>query len=85
MALGIVTAVGTPLSSAYTACLANQVTGLVVLMVGDTTKNSTILATANLFSPGCIFINAGGSSTTTNVYVNSATAASPTWTALTIN
>lgn len=84
MAQSGITAVGTPLSSAWTACLANQVNGQIVLVVGSILIGPRV-TTAGLFSPGCLMIDAGGSSTTTNLFANSGTAASPTWTAVTIS
>jgi len=79
-----VTAFGTPLTSAWVAVMANQVNGQIVFLVGSLTLGQ-IPTTAGAFSPGAIAINSAGSSTTTNIFCNSGTAASPTWTALTIS
>ena len=42
------------------------------------------VTTAGIFAPGCILINKNGSSTTTNIFVNTGTTASPTFALLTL-
>lgn len=79
-----VTAFGSPINSAWIACMANSNNGQIVFMVGSRTLGD-LPVTAGAFSPGCIAINQNGTSSTTNIFCNSGTAASPTWTVLTIS
>ncbi len=59
--------------------------GLGILGWFDSDKNTLPPTTAGIFSPGCLMINEAGSSTTTNLFANSGTTASPTWTVVTIS
>ena len=73
----------TPLSSAWSAGLAGP-DGLCILIFGSLSVGG-IPTTASTFSPGCLAINSAGSSASTSLYGNTGTAASPTWTVLTIS
>lgn len=79
-----VTAVGTPLTSAWSAGLASPINGQIILLFGSLTLGQ-IPTTVGAFSPGAIAINSAGTSASTNIFCNSGTAASPVWTALTIS
>jgi hypothetical protein len=79
-----VTNFATPISSTCVAGIAND-DGLVILGWYNGALGTTAPTTASVFAPGCILFIKQGTSTTTNVVVNSGTTASVVWTAKTIN
>lgn len=79
-----VTSFQTKITSSAFAGLADS-NGLVVLGWFDSSLCGTPVTTAGIWSPGCVMINVAGTSTTTNIFCNSGTTASPAWTALTIS
>jgi hypothetical protein len=79
-----VTNFATPISSTAIAGISNDL-GLLVLGWYNGALGTTAPTTASVFAPGCVLFIKQGTSSTTNVVVNSGTTASPTWTAKTIN
>lgn len=75
--------VGLPFNSKWVALLADPVSSQIIFMVGSVAAPPPV--TAGAFSPGCIAITTAGSSASTSIYGNSGTAASPTWTIITIS
>lgn len=77
----------TPLNSAWICALAEPTSGLAVFIISTKGASTSVtpVATANVYAPGCLALNLGGSSTTTNLLSNSGTAASPTWSVFTIS
>jgi len=74
----------TPITSACVAGIAND-DGLVVICYHDGALNSSIPTTASIFAPGCLCFRKDGTSSSTNLYANSGTTASVTWTVLNIS
>jgi hypothetical protein len=79
-----VTNVATPVSSTCIAGISND-DGLLVLGWYNGALGTTAPTTASVFAPGCVLFVKQGTSSTTNIVVNSGTTASVVWTAKTIN
>ena len=77
------TSLGYKLSSACYLLLADN-NGLAILATADTSIGP-VPTTASIFAPGCIMFKKDGTSASTNIYANSGTTASVTWTLLTIS
>lgn len=82
-----VTGYPTQITTQVYATLANN-KGYAVIAYFDREKSATLPTTTSQFAAGCILINTAGSqsvSTTTAIWVNTGSATTPSWTALTIN
>lgn len=71
-----VTSFRTPITSSCVAGLADD-NGLVVLAFFDSSKCTIPPLTAGIYAPGCLFFNSAGTSTTTGLFANAGTTASP--------
>lgn len=79
-----VTSFGTRLTTACVAGISND-EGNVVIAYQDGALCAKPPTTANVFAPGCLVFMKNGTSASTNMLVNTGTAASVTWTVLTLS